>query len=305
MKFVITVPDHQYYLWQVLVQINNFRRLGIEQDTYYIFGIFNGSPSPILQSFIDSPDIHAHFYLFNDCRKDKDYKVSLSPHLLERFCNVSKIMQTETVFLTDPDVIFRDVEFLKEYEKDDVWYLSDTRSYVGVDYIKSKSPELFQKMCDIVHIHPSIVEANDANAGGAQYIFKHTDANFWHKAYTDSEDLYKFMVRTSSIYHPEFPIQAWTASMWSFLWNGWYFGHEIKVVPEMNFTWASGTMEDWNRNHIFHNAGVMDNDGKHFAKTHYQQSPFNKELLGGKESASWKYIEEVKDTERNFSELLF
>lgn len=305
MKFVITVPDHQYYLWQVLVQINNFRRLGIEQDTHYIFGVFNGSPSPILQSFIDNTNIKAHFHLFNDARKEKSYSVSLSPHLLERFCNVSNIMQTETVFLTDPDVIFRDVDFLKQYENDNVWYLSDVKSYVGVDYIKSKSPELFERMCEIVHIHSSVVEANNENAGGAQYIIKNTDSNFWHKAYLDSEELYKLMLRTSKTYCPEYPIQAWTASMWSFLWNGWYFGHEIKVVPEMDFTWASGSMEDWNKNNIFHNAGVIVNDGKYFAKTAYQVSPFNKELLGTKESASWNYIEEVKDTERNFPELLF
>lgn len=305
MKFVITVPDHKYYLWQVLVQINNFRRMGIEQDTHYLVGIFNGVISPVLESFIHSKNIKAHFHLFNDDRPYKNYTVSISPHMLERFCNSNNIMQTENIFLTDPDVIFRDVDFLKQYENDDTWYFSNTRSYVGVDYIKSKSPELFVQMCNIVNIDPSVVEANDVNVGGAQYIMKNTNATFWHKVYHDSEDLYKHMLMTKHKYCPEFPIQVWTASMWSFLWNGWYFGHDIKVVPEMDFTWASGDMETWNKNHIFHNAGVMVNDGKHFSKVAYQQSPFNKELFGSEESASWKYIEEIKSTEVNFSELIF
>lgn len=305
MKFVITVPDHPYYLWQVLVQINNFTRLGIAKDTYYIFGLFNNQPSDRLLSFVNNPKIQSKFYLFQDARINKDYTVSLSPHLLERFCNVTNIMQTENIFLTDPDVTIKEGFDLTQFEKDNSWYLSNTRSYVGVDYIKSKSPDLFVKMCNIVGIDPAIVEANDNNVGGAQYIMKNTNAEFWNKCYRDSEELYKFMKNTSTIYSPEYPIQAWTASMWSFLWNGWYFGHDIKVVPEMEFAWASNPMSKYDETYIFHNAGVTENNGEHFSKIHYQESPFKRTLLGSEKSASWKYIEEIKDTERNFPELIY
>lgn len=305
MKFVITVPDNPYYLWQVLVQINNFTRLGIAKDTYYVFGIFNSQPSDQLLKMIASKKIQSTFYMFADARKNKRYTVSLSPHLLERFCTVTDIMQKENIFLTDPDVTLKPGFDLTQFEKDNTWYLSDTRSYVGAEYIKSKSPELFQRMCDIVQIPTSVVESNDKNAGGAQYILKNTTDKFWKKCYEDSEALYKLMTETSFIYCPEHPIQAWTASMWAFLWNGWYFGHDIKVVPEMEFSWASNPMQKWEETFIFHNAGVIENNGHHFSKIHYQQSPFNKPLLGSNESASWNYILEIKDTEKNFPELLF
>lgn len=304
MKYVIAVPDNQYYLWQVLVQINNFRKLGIEQDTIYVFGVLNNRPSDILRSFERSQNIKSKIYLIPDRRTEKAYACSLRSHIMSEFyskCNAPK----DAIFFTDPDVLFTREPDFSELEKNDTWYVSNTRSYTGTEYIKSKSPELFIKMCEVVGIDPNIIESNDNHSGGAQYIMKNLTPEYWNKSYLDGENLYKLMTRTANQYSPQWPIQKWTADMWAVLWNGWYYGHNIEVTKRLDFAWANHKLDSWDKHEIFHNAGVTVNDGKHFSKIHYQSSPFKKEILGSKESASWKYIEEIKETELNFPELLF
>ena len=73
MKFLVAIPDHEYYIWQMLVQINNFRKLGYEQDTIYVFGIRDGKPSDLLMKFINSKDLKCKFYIIHDTRSKKNY----------------------------------------------------------------------------------------------------------------------------------------------------------------------------------------------------------------------------------------
>ena len=44
MEFLVPVPDNDYYLWQMLVQIAHFRELGYEQDAHYLV-VYFGEPS--------------------------------------------------------------------------------------------------------------------------------------------------------------------------------------------------------------------------------------------------------------------
>lgn len=304
MKFLIAVPDNSYYLWQVLVQINNFRRMGIEEDTIYVFGIFNGQPSELLLRFLNSTNIKAKMYVINDTRPYKGYTSSLRPHIISKFYSIYDFKE-RVIFYLDPDVVFTKKMDFSKFEQGDTWYVSDTISYIGSEYIISKSEELFTKMCDIVGVDPVTITSHDKDAGGAQYIMKNVNVHFWNKVYLDCEKLFELMNGTQTIYHPEHPIQAWCADMWSVLWNGWHFGNKIEIHKELEFGWASDQKNRWNETNIFHNAGVTTNDGKHFAKTAYQVSPFNKETLGEEESCSYGYIQEIRDTEKNFPELLF
>jgi len=91
--------------------------------------------------------------------------------------------------------------------------------------------------------------------------------------------------------------------MWTTNWVLWKNGGESKCVPELEFHWANHNMRDL-KHSIYHNAGITEDDGQHFSKIAYQKSPFKKEIKGSQESLSYKYIEEIRDTENNFPELL-
>jgi hypothetical protein len=188
---------------------------------------------------------------------------------------------------------------------DNVWYLSDTRSYLNSAYIKSKGEELFIEMCNIVKILPEIVQNNDNYAGGAQLLIKNTNVDFWEKVENDSEDLYKFMKTTEYKYNPNYPIQSWTAEMWATLWNAWLWGNETKIYDDFNFSCATDNIEKWNITNIYHNAGAVIDDGTYFLKTKYQLSPFNKIIECSNKYCSFNYLKEVRDTEINFKHIIF
>jgi hypothetical protein len=303
MKFLIATFDHPYYLWQVLVQINNFMKYGYDEDTVYI--VATHQPSEILMSIMRHPKTKAKFILYKDERKNAKYPSSLRPHLLERFFNDHKEYEQETILYLDPDVVFTKKLDFSKYLNDDTWYLSDTRSYISSNYIKSKSEKLFNEMCEIAKVTPEEITAIDENAGGAQYLMKGINAEFWEKVYDDSEDLYMHMKKTEHIYSPDNPIQYWTADMWAVLWNAIYFKHEVKIDKDLEFCWSTYTIDCWDRMYIFHNAGIPGDSEEHFSKITYQVSPFNKKLVEKDKYCTFNYVKEIKETEENFKDILW
>lgn len=305
MKFLIVLPDNNYFLWQMLVQMNNFKKFGFEKDAIYLIGKSSLVPNDNLLRILRKSGVKSEFHIYNDERKFPQYPSSLRPHLIAKFMEKNPEMENETFFYLDPDVIFTKKIKLNDLIDNNIWYLSDTRSYINSKYIRSKSDKLFFEMCQIVGINPKIVEKNDENAGGAQYLLKNTTVKFWKKVEKDSENLYEHMRNTSKEYNPEHPIQMWTADMWAVLWNAWLFGHETKIIKRFDFAWATDGIEKWKKVGIFHNAGAVLSNGEYFLKTDYQVSPFNRELTGKNIYCSFNYIKEIKETEENFSKVLF
>jgi len=305
-KFIIPIPDISYYLWQALVQINNFRRIGYEVETHYLVGCFNNTKTEILNYFLDSVNIKSKFHVYQDTREDKIYSASLKPWLMSQYFKEFPEEKNDVYIYLDADVIFlKPVDWYK-FTDDDIWYESDTCSYLNSTYIKSKSKQLFVEMCDIAGILPQVVIDNDFNCGGAQYITKNNTFEYWDEVQRLSVPLYRHMRDTAEKYKPvgdPYSIQAWTSEMWTTNWVLWKHNVQTRCINELDFHWANHKIEDL-RHAIYHNAGVTENDGVNFSKTFYQTSPFNKETKGSISSISYKYIEEIRDTEMNFPELV-
>ena len=297
MKILIATFDHNYYLWQCLVQINNFIKYGYDEDSIYIISTIN--PSPVLQAMMNHPKIKSKFYLYKDERKDSLYPSSLRPHILEKFFLEHPEYEKQVFFYTDPDVLFTKKLDFSEMLKDDTWYLSDTRGYIDSKYLKSRSEYVFNKMCEIVNVSTEDIIALDDNAGGAHYLLKGINANFWKKVYDDCEKLYKFLKDNE-----ESGVLPWTADMWSVLWNGVYFNYSIKIHKDLDFCWAPFHIDEWYKKNIFHNAGIMKPSDTHFTKTIYQNSPFNQEIKVSENNCTFKYVEEIKETENNFKDIV-
>ena len=120
--------------------------------------------------------------------------------------------------------------------------------------------QLLQEMCDVIGIDVNTVKNNQLNSGGGQYIIKNTDYKLWEKIYNDSTPLYSQMLD----YQKRYPInpgqiQFWTAEMWSVLWNLWLYGIETKITKELDFSWATDSIEVYNKKPILHMAGITDN----------------------------------------------
>lgn len=307
--FMSVQPDVPYFHWQVEVMITNFTKLGINPNNIEVIyalekgkGISNGGRL-LTQKY---PFVRFFFY-DKTVENNHGYIPILRLDCLEQhFIKYNEGLKDKNIFYHDSDIIFRKLPDFDSLLKDNVWYLSDTVSYIGYDYIVSKSFDLLEKMCEIVNISTETVEANQSNSGGAQYLIKGVDHVFWHKVKEDCLELYKFMTErekeerktlSNAEANKYNPIQKWCSDMWAVLWNAWYFGKNTKLSDELSFSWATSRIEEYEKHNIFHNAGVTGDRSKElFYKGNFiNQTPFEADLsFVSDKFASIKYVEAIK-----------
>jgi hypothetical protein len=156
-------------------------------------------------------------------------------------------------------------------------------------------------MCEIVDIEPKIIQENEFNCIGAQYLMKDIDSQFWSNVENDSESLFsqitELNVQIKSADPSYHELQIWCADMWAVLWNGWKLGKKTMCDDYFKFTWATESEDDFFRNVIFHNAGIVNSEQGLFYKGAYHNLlPYNVELEVKEGSASrqyWNHIQEV------------
>ena len=303
--FMSAQPDHQYFHWQVEVLINNFIKLGINPNWIEILFAYDNEPSPEGISLAKKYPTVRFFFYKKRTQTDHGYIPILRPDVLEQHFARFPELRGETVFYHDSDIIFREVPDFDSLNRDSYWYLSDTISYIGANYIKSKSEDLFIDLCSLANIPPEVVERNEAGSGGAQYLMKGVTAEFWKEVAKDTLTLYKYMAdretQDRAKLSPEEqatfnPIQKWCADMWAVLWGAWKMGSQTIVTPELDFSWGTSDISVYHTCKIMHNAGVTDaNRGDLFYKADYRfNSPFGADLSYVNQSkASAKYVDAI------------
>lgn len=312
MKFVSAQPDSDYYIWQLQVQMNNFKKFGIEKDAIILLA-YNPKKgiNPAAREFKKSTKAKVIFYDDDRNPDEHAYVPSIQPRMLKHFAvRFDHEIRTERIFYHDADMLFKKLPDFDSMNND-VTYLSDTTSYIGADYIKSKGLPTFKKMCSIVGLKPKLVESNQSVSGGAQHCFHPNDKmgwEFWEKVEKDSIKLFEYTRSTEIPYLKttttnkdpkikDYPIQSWTSGMWSLLWNLWLVGIKTEISPELSFSWATDKIEELNKHNIFHNAGVNVNDEHLFLKSNYMTIlPFNQALNPNENYCSGFYVKEILET---------
>jgi hypothetical protein len=310
LRYVCAQPRLLYYAWQVEVMINNFIKHGINPNNIDILVAWNpnddtSKPETIeMWNKLASHYNTVRFFFYQDTREQPiKYISSIRPNILKQHFELYPELYNEAIFYHDCDILFTKSVNWDKFLNDDVWYLSDTNSYINYDYIISKGENVYNKMCEVVGIDPIIPKLMNSNSGGAQYILKNIDYKFWEKVEKDCEKLYFEITQLNTLKKQEDPkhheLQIWCADMWSVLWNGWIRGNETKVVKEMDFSWATDLEERFNETNIFHNAGITCSCGGKFYKANYRDSlPYNLDLRIKEGTASYKYYQEIQETSK-------
>jgi hypothetical protein len=313
--FVTAQPDVPYFIWQIKLYVHNFIENGIDPNQIHVvLGLVNGKKNPSKEGKeLSNLNINVHF--FEDGRNVKHYIPSIKPYLISKWIqsnpNYGKIF-----FLHDADIIFRELPNFNRLLDDEVSYLSDTIGYIGYDYImdcckryelkhpNSQKEQLINEMADVIGIDVETIKTNQHNSGGGQYLIKNSTPEIWDKIYKDSTKLYDQMLD----YQKRFPInpgqiQFWTAEMWSLLWNLWMYGYNTKITDELSFSWATDTIEVYEKHKILHMAGVTDDlKSTKFYKGDYinidpisklKENPNHFDYVD-KNSSTIKYIENMK-----------
>lgn len=313
LRFVSAQPATLYYVWQVEVMLNNFIEMGINLNNVDIVCAKQNGIIPDEWSKLAS-NYPSRFFFYDDLREEKNYVSSIRPNILKQHFMVHPYLKNEIIFYHDCDILFTKPiweTITNEMLIDDVWYGSDTRWYIGHDYILSKGEDILDEMCKIVGIDKSIIKNNELNCIGAQYLLKNIDFNYWNRVEKDSEKLFKQITELNeqkviedrrtmppgeerTPYHP---LQIWCADMWAVLWNGWKMGCKTECHPNFNFSWATSSIDEYYEMNIMHNAGVVDSNGGLFYKANYMNIlPYNEILNINKDRASYVYWQNVCET---------
>lgn len=301
LRFICAQPAIKYYAWQVEVMLNNFRKNGINLNDVDIVcskpdGVIPEEWSKLANNYA------ARFFFYDDLRVDKGYISSIRPNILKQHFIKNPHLETEAILYHDCDIVFtRPVDWIYQYVNGDEWYGSDTRWYIGHDYIISKGEDVLDAMCNIANIDKQLVKDNELNSIGAQYLMKNINAKYWddverlcEKLFVDITNLNNQKKQADPSHHE---LQIWCSDMWAVLWEAWKRGYKTNCEEDLQFGWATSGPQDWTKFNIFHNAGVTNSISGQFYKAEYMNEyPYNKDLQINKDSASWYYWNEINET---------
>lgn len=303
MRYICAQPTNNYYTWQVEVLIQNFKKQGVNPNQIDILCSTTTGEIPEVWKRLQAHYNTVRFFFYKDTRKDKSYIPSIYFNLMKNHMMAHPELEKERLFLHDSDIVFtRPPEV--SWVEGKTWYMSDTNSYINYDYIQKKGDDIYKMMCQIIGIDPLIPKLMNSNSGGAQYIIIGENWKFWEKVERNSIELYSYFKRVESSYvkkhQNDYPIQKWTAGMWSLLWNAWRNGHETKVDTRLDFGWSTQDIDVTKKNWILHNAGVTDNQSRLFFKGEYlHKLPYKRILDIDKDKASFYYWTEVQEAGKN------
>jgi hypothetical protein len=324
--FVTAQPDVPYFHWQIRLYVHNFISKGINpKNIHVIFSIPEQEKEPSDES-IELLKLGIQIHFFNDDRDNKHYIPSIKPYLISKWIQKNP-KYGELFFLHDADIIFNKLPSFDRLLNDEVCYLSDTIGYIGYDYLKNCSKnyetkfencgneELIDLMCDVIGIDKEVIIKNQNNSGGGQYLIKNTNYEVWEKIYKNSNEMHSTLIK----FQRKYPIntgqiQFWTSEMWSLLWNLWLINKETKITPELDFSWATDTIEIYEKKPILHMAGVTENlkHNKFYKGDFIEKNPI--EFLQKdpkyfdyieKTSSTVKYIDNMKDYIKKLGNRLF
>lgn len=273
MLYISAQPDETYFVWQLETQLKNLSDIGVYPENIHVLIGYNPNKglNPEFGRLIRESTF-AQFFIYPNDAINSSYVSSVRPHILKKHFGKYPELGKEAIFYHDSDVLFR--ERLNEdlFIKDNYWYVSDTRSYIGSDYIKGINKKLFYDVCRHIGIDPNLVEQNNENAGGAQYVLKNISYQFWEQVEKDCQKIFDFFSDYNRKTSNGKYIQAWCADMWAVLWNGLKLGYQVFIHNELDFCWPKDHISQWSLKKIFHNSGVfIPEKEQYFCKAVYQQ----------------------------------
>lgn len=270
-------PDDTYYTWQVHLWLESLKNINKSKDAIVLLFVPKGRIHNTRWKQVIELYPEAEFKVYAD-EKDQistdyipKYIPILRPYMMYKYFTEHPEMVDKAIFYCDSDILFTEHFNVEIYKDDDVHYLSNTNSYISVDYFDSmwkralpEKQEEFKNM-DIVTMMGALIgitreeaERFREDSGGAQYLLKNLNAAFWYKVMQDCIVISSYLknINREFFKSENDGFQSWCADMWAVLWNLWFYEGFTKVIPEMDFAWATDPVEKLNTCTILHNAGI-------------------------------------------------
>lgn len=285
MKLILAQPAVPRFQWELEVLLTNIAQFG-EHEVTLLFSKHDDTIPEFLKK-----KYGCRVFVYEDKRVYHNYIPAIRPYLLYVHLLTHPEYEQGQYLYIDSDIIFREMPDFTTFDLDPTKvYGADCDGYIGLDYILSceKGFEIASRMAQICGI--TLDQMRDVPGIGAQIILNNPTADFWLKAYRNSNAIHRYFQGVPS------NIQKWTAEMWGQLW-AWV---EAGIVPvhstELDFSRPTDLIEVWDKFKIMHNAGVTVNDPELFYKGQYtDRSPLDENLdWVTDKKVSKKYTEAIR-----------
>lgn len=310
--FLNACPHDPYFQWQEEVFITNARKHGISDRVHVVVWYTPDDRHRSDWTRLEQKYPEVRFFFYEDSVVDLGlYIPQLRPHSLKKHFRVMEEEYRDKVFFYhDSDIIFNRLPDFATLVEGPVCWQSNTSGYLDYTYLTNKEVQgkmppgtIVNELARIGGINPLIIKGYDKRTGGAQYLLKGIDAAFWE----DVEQMC-LQIRTAFAHHVPgsinqryFPnenegLQSWCADMWAVNFALWKRGKITDISEELDFSWATDSVETYHLKPIFHNAGVVNGTQGLFYKGNYvHRSPLYLPHEGIKpDSASYQYVEAIR-----------
>jgi len=312
MIYLSCQPIDSYFLWQVEVQITNFRKFGVSGKMHIVVW-YPEARAAELENWKALQDKYpeTRFFFYKDEGVNLALYISqLRPHSLKKHFKAIPELKREVIFYHDSDIIFNYLPDFEQLIEDNINWQSDCSSYLDYDYLRSKEiqgnipeDEAVQAMADIGKISIDIIKSYTKKTGGAQCILKGVDSEFWEDVERQCIEIRKkfWFNSPNSINKKYFSdenkgFQSWCADMWALNMALWNRGKVTNVTPLLDFSWATNDYETFLKKPIYHNAGATPQTPDLFYKGYWiHKSPIGQEITTKINSASEQYIKAIQE----------
>lgn len=310
MIFLSAQPCDLYFHWMIEVQITNFRKFGLS-DKMQVCVWYPEPRSEELKPWdnlrIKYPEVQ--FFYYKDFGVDLGlYIPQLRPHILQQHFKAFPALSSQCIFYHDSDIIFN---YLPNFEllcANSTCWESDTSGYLDYAYLRRKElegnvpeHEFVQALGDIGEVSVATIASYEGKTGGAQYVLKGIDSEFW-------QDVERMCIDIRKGFYHGYPgslnakyfkseaagLQSWCADMFAINFSLWKRGIKTDVTKELDFSWATDTYETYLQKPIMHNAGALKNMAGLFFKGDWiDKSPIGKKHKVDSKKASFAYVQAI------------
>ena len=189
LKIITCTPGNLQFTWETEVLCNNLREIGLSTHLQVLID---------LNSMNDTTDIwfqlaeryqEVEFFSYSTNEVEGlliHYPPIVRLNILKQHFKRYEKLEQNTIFYIDTDVLLKQeiIEVLWKFKDNNINYLSKT-DYISATYFKSKEQDtmmhcrkefktrdILNELCAIMQIRKELVEYNNDNSGGAQYLLK-------------------------------------------------------------------------------------------------------------------------------------
>jgi len=330
LRIITCQPNDLYFNWQLRVQLHNLRKHGLSgQYTALIWKHSDRNGGEMFEKewkALQSDYPEASFKFYEDETGEllrlirvMNYIPLLRPWLLHKYFTERPDLVNDAILYIDSDVIFTRKPKLDSILYDNSCYLSDTKSYIAASYFDSKVKDVLPERLEAYNQIDVLDELmgefgltredavkNEEGSGGAQYLLKGIDAQFWMDVF---QGCIKVLLNLRSVNRRFFEnedkgFQSWCADMWSILFNLWAKGYKTNCPWEMDFCWATDPIGKWDQVQIYHDAGATSRNHDNAILFHKRElkyvnnqgTPFEDDLSDVDEKyCSKNYVKEIQE----------